>query len=159
MKVKVVKRKSATNRLLKNLGQKHQVKVGHFKDQGEHESGYTYPELMALHSKGYTTIYFGDEVDVPARPVLDVVKFRVNNAPNFFFNGLQHTSRKGFRSEDIKDYLEDVGERIKQEEQEIIGSPSWLISNKPSTIRMKEGRNTPLEDTGDLKSKVDVRVK
>lgn len=159
MKLKIVKTGKTSERLLKKLNNKIGVEVGHFKDQGNHDSGLTYPELMNKHHFRYTTDYLGTEVEVPGRPVLDIVGFKIDSSPNYFFNGIQDILNRKFTKVSVKEFLGDVGERVQREEQDIIGDASEIRANSATTIRLKQGRNTPLEDTGDLKSKVDVRVK
>lgn len=139
------------------MGRNYKVQVGHFKDQGEHYSGMSYPELMEFHHRG-TGVGPGE---VPARPVLTFVGESVDNTT---FRPMQDVFRSRYTLKAILEALTDIGENIKDIEQDIIGSSPPLKANAPRTliIRYQEGRgteNSPLEDTGDLKDNVEVRIK
>ena len=125
------------------------VEVGHFKEQGQHYSGYTYPNLMRLHAAG--------ELDkFPARPLLKVVKFQLSSETKkeSFRRYLDAWSKAIGSQTSTTKLLTDIGEHVARFEKSLFGVPSVHISsNAPSTIAQK-GKNTPLEDLGDLKGKV-----
>jgi hypothetical protein len=124
------------------------VEVGHFSSQGKHASGFTYPELMAIHHAG------NPETDLPARPVLDILFFRRRKltAPVLRRAFKLWKGRKPGNGSDGM-LLDDIGKFFREEEQKIFGSPSLV----PNAVPPKESNN-PLVDTGDLKSKVAYRT-
>lgn len=155
MQAKIVKKGNQTNKLLKELNQKSKVHVGHYNDQGEHYSGLTYPDLMKLH-------HFGTGAgrgQIPARPVLSILGFRVNNNIRKVFFGVSEVFKKGSYSSNVLKYLTKVGNVMQRMERDIFGDTSTLASNSSTTVTLKQGRNQPLVDTEDLRNKIEVRIK
>lgn len=137
------------------MNQNLKVEVGHFEENGRHYSGYTYPELMQLHHYGTGN----GPGDIPARPVLTYVGIEVDKNVKKVFKDLKTIFSKPYSQKQVRDFLQVSGEKIKEIEQDIIGSTPPLVSNSGMTISLKNGRDTPLEDSGDLKDKVEVKVK
>lgn len=155
MKAKIVKKGKQTEKLLKKLNLKSSVQVGHFQDQGQHYSEMSYPELMKLHHVGTGT----GPGEIPARPILDILDFRVAQNKRKAFFGVKTVFKEADYKYSVRKYLLKVGERLRKMERAIFGDTAALAGNKPKTISMKQGKNTPLIDTGDLKSKIEVRFK
>lgn len=134
------------------MGNKICVEIGHFEDQGKHYSGYSYPELMAFHNKedGFENSH------VPPRPILDITKFRVDNATGEVFTGLDKVFASGLSKRSLKSYMKLIGKRIKDIEQDVFGTHE-LPANAEVTIVLK-GSDKPMIDQGDLKNKVEVRL-
>lgn len=131
---------------------KDKVEVGHFEEQGEHHSGLTYVELMAYHHRG------NPEQNLPARPVLDILRFRLRNLENPRIKSiarewLTNINRQG----STEQMLLQLAKVIAKEEQKIFGDTSALIRNSPLTIALK-GSNNPLIERGDLKEAVSYRT-
>lgn len=120
------------------------VKVGHFNSQGKHDSGMTYPELMALHHTG------NPEANLPPRMVLAILfnKFRKLQAPEIRRAFKSWGNRKKGENSD-RMLLNDIGSFLRDEEKKIFGSNVLA----PNAVPPKN-RNNPLIETGDLKSKV-----
>jgi hypothetical protein len=148
LKVKLVKKGSQFKKLIQQIHRlnNESVEIGHFKSQGEHESGFTYPELMALHHRG------NPETPLPPRPVLAILFFRFRKlktkAPAIDRAFKAWGKRKSGDSSD-KILLNDIGEFFREEEKKIFGSSTLA----PNAVPPK-AFNNPLIDTGDLKSKV-----
>ena len=155
MKARIVKKGNQTDKLLKELNQQTKVHVGHYNDQGEHYSGMTYPDLMKLHHNGTGA----GRGEIPARPVLDILAFRVNNNIRKVFFGVSNVFKKGTYSANVIKYLTKVGSVLKGMERDVFGDTSALTSNRPKTVSLKQGRDQPLVDTEDLRNKIEVRIK
>lgn len=123
------------------------VEVGHFKSQGKHSSGFTYAELMSIHHNGGNP---SGRAPLPPRPVLDLLFFRNQNLTDPAFK----TAFKAWGSRTLGErsnaiLLEDIGLVLREKEKAVFGSTALA----PNAVPPKR-RNTPLVDTGDLKSKV-----
>ena len=153
-RVKVKRNKKTFNKLLKDVNQDVAVAVGHFQDQGTHPSGYTYPELMAFHSKEVGGF---DNQHVPARHILEITKFRVTQNKSTVFKGLVSVfSEEKDLTAALKSYFASLGNKIKAIEYNVFGD-SELPANSDVTIALK-GSALPMIETGELRSKIDVRV-
>lgn len=150
LNIKVKKTGNMFEKLTKGISDLNNEKVqsGHFEEQGEHYSGHTYPELMALHHNPE-----GNGFDFPPRPVLDILFHRNENLDNPQIKTILNKYRKLEPNEaNNKLLLEELGKYLVKQEKEIFGS-SALAPNAQSTIDQK-GKNSPLVDTGSLRDKV-----
>ncbi|MGX9869048.1 hypothetical protein [Enterobacter mori] len=134
---------------VKALGKK-QCSVGYFADQGTHSgSNMSYPELMFLqevhgvrslsglvHRRLFENTAIRHRADI-RNNIRSSLKRSLMTDPNVVFTSfgkeVQGLLRKGF------------------------GDTGLLPSNAPATIARK-GKNSPLVDTGELKSKLTYRV-
>lgn len=122
------------------------VEVGHFAVQGFHHSGFTYPELMAIHHRGSNPD--GSSPVVP-RPLLDILwaKYRHLNDRGLKAAFTRFNKRPPSGASNKK-LLDDIGKRIAKLEKGMFGDPSSLpVTNNPS----------PLVQIGDLKNAVSYR--
>lgn len=118
------------------------VDIGHFEESGQHYSGFTFPELMKLHHKGYE--------GVPARPVLEYLfhnHLNILDHPDVLRAMKRYTDSK-MTEKDLTTMLKAVGRAMAMEEVDIFGSNA-LVRNSRSTIRIK-GEDAPLVHTQDL---------
>lgn len=155
MKGRIQKRGNQSTKLLKHLGKKQKVSVGHFEDGSRHHSGYTFPELMQLHHVGTGE----GKGEIPARPVLSILAYRVDQNPRKVFTGIKAIFKSNQYTQSVEVYLKKVGARLKTMERSIFGDSSVLTPNKPLTLSHKQGRNTPLVDTKSLRDNIKVRFK
>lgn len=124
------------------------VSVGHFESQGLHSSGKSYVNLMKEH-------HTGDEI-TPPRPVLTILNFRLRG----YLSSSEAKSLLKRWAKDPKNidlFLSSLGKKIAQQEKQIFGNNTELASNAPLTQKLK-GRDSPLVDTGELRSKVAYRT-
>ena len=146
--IKIKRTGDSFKKLSKSLQKTNKTKVdiGYFAEQGIHQpSGRPYPEQMAL-------LEFGDE-DIPPRPVFRITSLR--SPPN----KLQRT-RKILRAwaasltkkVNVNTTLDRFGSLYSEKIKNIFGKSPPLTRSADLTIFLKGGRNTPLIDTGDLKS-------
>lgn len=143
---KLKKKGNQLEKLLKQVRNlnKESVQVGHFRESGKHPSGFTYPELMAIHHAG------NPETNLPARPVLDILFFRNRRlTANAIDMAFKAWGKRKLNASSNKKLLSDLGMYIRDEEKKIFGS-SVLA---PNAVPPKSF-NSPLVDTGELKSKV-----
>lgn len=114
------------------------VEVGWFKEQGQHYSGLSYPDLAKVHRNG---------VQVPKRDVLGLLLFlhSPKNDPK-----VKSLLRKWLRKREFtaKDLFLALGRRERRLLMSVFGHPQLGITNNP----------TPLVDTGDWKSKTVFKV-
>ena len=153
MEVKVQKNRNRLQELVKGLQKldKDFVEVGHFKEQGTHYSGFSYPKLMEIHHNGGNT---AGSSPLPPRPVLDILFFRNRNLTDMMFKRAFKAwggRTLGTRSNGI--LLEDLGKVLQDKERKIFGSSDLA----PNAVPPKN-RNEPLVATGDLRSKVAYRT-
>lgn len=152
--MKIKKKGKQVDQLLKKLEavQGLNVSIGHFEEDGPHYSGYTYPELMALHHNGVNTGDSLTNAHITPRPVMDFVVREVEGDVNKYFDPIE----KALVDFNFNQAFDQIGENIVELEKSIIGSSPPLDRVKPTTLalRKQSKENTPLEDTGSLKSKV-----
>lgn len=129
------------------------VEVGHFKEQGQHsDTDLTYAELMAIHHNPV-----GNGLNWPPRPVLDILFFKNKNLDSPEIKAILGRFRKKEPTPvNIAWLLKEIGQALGKKEKAIFGS-GFLAPNSPITIA-KKGRNSPLIDTGELRSKVAYRT-
>jgi hypothetical protein len=154
IKLKVKKKGNQLERLVKSLHglNGETVQVGHFSEQGKHYSGYTYPELMALHHNPRANGF-----DFPPRPVLDILFAKNLNLDSQGIKRILSQYRKMELNENANNFLLDsIGKYLREQEKKIFGS-SELAPNAESTQEQK-GKNSPLIDTGDLRRKTAYRT-
>lgn len=135
-------------RLLK--ANKEHVSIGHFEESGIHYSGFTFPELMKLHHKGYE--------GVPARPVLEHLfqnHLKILNHPDVM-RAMKLYADSRMTEKDLTRMLQAVGRAMADEEVDIFGS-SMLASNRASTRANKGGDDTPLVHTQELVEEVSYK--
>lgn len=124
------------------------VEAGHFDEQGTHYSGYTFPELMALHHNPE-----GNGFDAPPRPVLDILFHRFEKLDSLKIKRVLANYRKMAPTpSNNKKLLSELGRLLVREEKSIFGSDD-LAPNADYTVRQK-GFDAPLVDTSSLKRKV-----
>ena len=134
-------------RLLK--ANKEHVSIGHFEESGIHYSGFTFPELMKLHHKGYE--------GVPARPVLEHLfqnHLKILNHPDVM-RAMKIYADSRMTERDLTRMLQAVGKAMANEEVEIFGSNA-LVRNHPNTIKNK-GEDAPLVHTQELVEEVSYK--
>ena len=134
-------------RLLK--ANKEHVEIGHFEESGMHYSGFTFPELMKLHHKGYE--------GVAARPVLEHLfqnHLKILNHPDVM-RAMKRYADSRMTEKDLIRMLQAVGRAMAEEEVDIFGS-SMLSSNRQSTINIK-GEDAPLVHTQELVQEVSYK--
>lgn len=153
--MKVVQTGNTIDKLLKSMQTEFEVEVGHFQDQPTHYSGYTNPELMAFHNKDSADDFDNDHV--PSRPILDITKFRVDEDIKRVLSGVEKLYTKPTRG-NVKSYMQSVGKKIQLIEQDVFAKPP-LTKNSEYTVALKDGRDTPMVDSGDLMGAIEVRVK
>ena len=144
------------NKLKKNLQElmklhKQKVEVGHFQEQGNHsEAGISYVALMKKHHTGYEF----DGNSVPARPIRDVLGFKLMG------NSYKATIKKYFMDwgrvpntfNSRMLLLNGIGKDMRETEKDIFGTHSSKIpANAELTIALKDGRDTPMVDSGELR--------
>ena len=153
LKISVQKKGNSLQKLVKNF---HKidgefVETGHFKEQGKHYSGLTYPELMSVHHNGGNP---SGNAPLPPRPVLDLLHFRNQNLSDPKIKGYIRDWRKRPLSEaSNKILLDQIGRILAIREKRIFGSPTLASNAVPP-----KDRNQPLVETGDLKSKVSYKT-
>lgn len=151
MSIKVKRVGKGLNAIVDQLSklQGQSIEVGHFKEQGLHKSGFSFPELMAFHHNGGTPT--GDAYVVP-RPLLDLFfeKHRHSMFNDRVIKAAFTRWKKRTPSEESnKKLLADIGRRIAKLEKDAFGDPSLLpVTNNP----------TPLVDTGELRNAVAFRT-
>lgn len=129
---------------------KQKVEVGHFQEQGNHsQTGISYVNMMKMHHTGYEF----DGKTVPSRMVLTVLGISIGGNLKGVIKS--HFLKWGkvpntFNSRML--LLNGIGKDLREAEKSIFGIPSQFIPmNAPMTVRFKEGRNTPLVDSGELR--------
>lgn len=123
------------------------VEVGHFKSQNKHPSGFSYPELMAIHHNGGNP---SGNAPLPPRPVLDLLFFKNQNLSDPAFKAAFRAWGKRTLSDRSNDILlEDIGKILQKKEKAIFGSAALA----PNAVPPKD-RNDPLVNTGKLRDKV-----
>ena len=155
LNVKVVQRKGTTRKKIEELINKKNdfVEIGHFEAQGTHPTiGRSYVDLMKLHHNGGT---IRSNVPNPPRPVMHILNFK---AEKVLMSPQLRKEGEALLKSGAKDPLIIVGKRLAAVEKSIFGDPSLLTSNAESTIAAKHGADTPLVETGELRSKVAYRT-
>ena len=163
LKRRLIKKGNTLDKLAKQIHtiNGESVEVGHYETQGLHPSGFTYPELMAIHHTG------NPEDNLPARPVLSILAFRMFSPNRVKDPVIRRAITKWLKgpiapSSNIN-MLNSIGRELVRKEKAIFGS-GVLVKNAPRTISIK-GSNSPLIDTGDLrdhtsyKTSIDDKVK
>lgn len=130
--------------------------IGFFEEQGLHESDLSYAQLMTILERGRR------DKHIPPRPIFKNAAFKNPPSKNSSIKGIikQHLS-KLHEGAAIVSTLKKIGEIYKSEISRQFGKPSGVnIGNASRTIALKKVSkgNTPLVDTGDLKSKLKVKV-
>jgi hypothetical protein len=134
------------------------VEVGHFQEQGQHYSGFTYPELMALHHYGHEAKNGAGEK--PPRPLLDHVFFsnyRLNDPA--FRSAFNAWSRRMPSEASNSKLLDDIGKIIATKEKNMFGKSPPLAPMAGNIMKeeQQEG-NDPLIDTGSLRDAVSFKT-
>lgn len=134
-------------RLLK--ANKEHVEIGHFEESGMHYSGFTFPELMKLHHKGYE--------GVAARPVLEhLFQNHLKILSHLdVMRAMKRYADSRMTEKDLTSMLQAVGRAMADEEVDIFGS-SMLASNRQGTINIK-GEDAPLVHTQELVQEVSYK--
>ncbi len=138
------------NRLAKQNNKN--VSIGHFAEQGIHPgSEITYVELMQLHHTGNRANR------IPVRDILGIL-FRHNTElvkkDRVIRKAINAFMMSQMTDADADILLDAVGKRMAKKEKDIFGKTPPLAPNSKLTQSLKGGRNTPMVDTGELKSKV-----
>lgn len=125
-----------------------EIVAGILKDAGNDSKGTPYVDIAIYNEYGTKNI--------PSRPAVRI-------AADENGNKWQDTAKSGICNiidgKGSKNAVcEKVGEQMKKDIQSIFGDKSKLKPNAPATVKKKKGRNTPLIDTGKLRSKVNWRV-
>lgn len=124
--------------------------VGFFADQGQHKSGMNYPTLMWLQEVHGVSSSSG----LIHRRLFEKTMMIYRQA---IVNNIRLSMKRNLLSNPRQVY-HDAGEDIRKHLLSGFGDTAILQSNMPSTIA-KKGFNSPLIETGDLKSKLTYRVK
>ena len=135
------------------------TKVGYFQEQGDHYSGMTYPELVAMHSSGVPS------KNIPARPIFEIAYMSYDLKKSTIKNDLKkYLSSIGKSSAPIK--VEQIGinfvNSFSQHMIPIFGDTSKLKPNTPYTQHLKTlagvEANNPLVWTGDLRDNLSYKL-
>lgn len=158
MKARVVKTNNQLDKMIADLMQVdgQDVQVGHFASQGLHSKiGLPYPQLMRKHHAGYTWVKpGGQEREVPPRPVLDILGFKLGGFKNPKLRLMMKLwGKMNFSPAATKLMMNEIGKTIAKMEKKIFGDTSLLEPNHPLTIN-KKGFDAPLIETSELKDKV-----
>ncbi len=153
IKTRVRRRGKEANRIATQLNSLNNasVSVGHYQEQGKHHSGFSYPELMAIHHNGGNP---SGNAPLPPRPVLDILKFRNQKLSDPLFK--KAVKAWGMRTPSPSSnaiLLDEIGKILRAKEKAIFGSSALA----PNAVPPKSS-NTPLVDTGQLRSKVAYRT-
>ncbi len=154
-------KKSNMDKLEKRLKAlaKMKTKVGYFQEQGEHYSGMTYPELVALHSSGVPS------KNIPARPIFEIAYMSYDvNKSTIKKDLTKYLSKIGRSTSPIK--VTTIGKNFvnsfSQHMLPIFGDTSKLKSNSPYTQHLKTQAgvepNNPLVWTGDLRDNLSYKL-
>ncbi len=158
MKARVIKTGNQLDKMVADLMQidGENVQVGHFAEQGMHSTiGLPYAALMRKHAAGYTWKKpNGQERDVPPRPVLDILGFKLQGFKNPKIRLLLRLwSKMNFSPAATKLMMNEIGKIIAKMEKKIFGDTALLAPNHPLTIN-KKGFDAPLIETSELRDKV-----
>lgn len=152
MKMTMTAKVDFRDKLLSKLKKIHQesVSVGYFQEQGEHYSGMTYPELMAV-------LEFGTKDGrIPPRLMKHKVAYFFNppasnkvikNSLSDYFKVRSNTS--------ITQTFTKIAEEYRHSMWQLFGN--IRPSNADVTIRLK-GFNSPYIDTGDLNRNLSYKL-
>lgn len=156
MKVKVVKKGNDLEKLLKQIKDLDDefVEVGHFLEQGQHPTAkMSYPSLMRLH---HTGAHLKSGAEIPPRPVLSILDFRLKGSSSFIKDAVLSWSKKKATRESGTALLNMVGEAVASMEKDIFGDTGSLEKNSDNTTKRVgvAGPDAPLIDTGSLQGKV-----
>lgn len=122
------------------------VKAGHFKEAGNHWSGYSFAELMEMHEVGMG--------DLPSRPVYLMAGILLSeNIVSEVGGDIKDFIGKGETSA-----LDKVGEFMQDEIKSVFGDLSMLREKAPSTKKRSKSPDTPLVETGELRDAVRYKV-
>lgn len=152
IKAKIVQRgdklKKARGRLKRDS--KREVQIGYFQEQGTHSSGYTFPELMAIHE-------FGLLDTTPVRDVFQITAASIKPGQN---KDVKSSVRRFLKDivngKGVEDNLLDSGEPIREALNSVFGDTSLLQENSERRVREK-GRNEPLVDSGSLRDHLAIK--
>ena len=127
------------------------VSVGFFADQGKHSgSGLAYTNLMYIQEvSGVRT-----KTGLVHRRLFELTAMRHRNE---ILNNLKASIGRNLKN-NPKQILEDFGQDVQAKLCDGFGNSALLPHNAPSTI-VDKGSNSPLVDTGELKSKVTYRLR
>lgn len=153
LKLKLKKKGNKLEKLGKNLKKlnNESVEVGHFASQGKHSTtDLTYVELMAIANLG---------LNGPPRRVLTLLKHKERKLDDSQYNTLmQAWGKSNYGNAANKRLLEGFGSAMAMKEKALFGrvAPATMPANSPTTKKKVGvmGKNAPLVDTGELKSKV-----
>jgi len=148
-RTKVVRKTKNIERLIEKIKKLKlaNVQSGYFIEQGIHTTiDMPYTTLMQTHEFGF---------GVPQRHLrlstLDIVsnsKVNRKELKSFLYSG-----------ESLEDYLNKTGSRITNTAKSLFGVVSSRVpSNAPMTIALKQGRDEPLVDSGELRDKWSFRT-
>lgn len=146
LKVKVTEKSRKVDNFKKSLKQLHKqgVEVGFFAEQGIHStSKLSYPALMEIHEDGH---------GVRSRPAFLITTRKLNLSPKrnkMIKKGLDNWVKAENKRDSLNILLDSIGDYIANELRGVIGNPTELaVTNNP----------TPLDLTGELKSKIAIRI-
>lgn len=158
LRTRLKKNKNLLPKLRKQLEKLRNKKVeyGYFQSQGEHYSGLTYPELMNILEFGSIS---SDRI--PPRMVFTYTYKAnpVSKNKEVQSHLSEYIMSITTRAKDPNPMLRNIASDYIQKTLSLFGHPSQVnVSNKDSTIRQKQGNNTPLVWTGDLAEKMAYRL-
>lgn len=130
---------------------KSKLSVGYFPSNGVHApSEMTYSNLFAILS-------FGSRArNIPPRPILDLTfnlynPIRTNPELKAYLKKYFSSINKKTPPISMSLVIDEIGGDYVQKVRRGFGDTAKLVSNKPAVIASKNGRNTPLIDTGALR--------
>ena len=129
------------------------IDVGYFSDSGQHSTAeMSYSELMAFHEGGGVNQYGHS---VPARPLMSEAVFELEESGkkvmmSEYKNLFGQVGRINFNADAL-------GDKMVVLSRELFGDTYLFEDNAPSTIA-KKGKNSPLEDTGELRDNLGYKT-
>lgn len=122
------------------------VKVGHFAESGEHYSGLSYPDLMAVHHFGRV---------VTPRKIVSLFNIRMKKilTNNNFTVAMKAWAKSNLTKEDSNKLLEAFGSELVNQEKALFGKPDMFMppTNSKKAVGVS-GPTAPLVDRGDLRA-------
>lgn len=141
--------------------QEAEIEVGYFQEQGNHYSGISYPDLIALHANG------SEEMNMPSRDVMGT-SFDIFNADYANEKKLKSNIEKylsNIKSKSAPISVNKLGESwsdsFMDSANAVFGNPLFLAPNSEFTKRLKDlagvDPDKPLVWTGDLQDNLTYR--
>lgn len=129
------------------------VQVGIFSEAGTHpDSGMSYASLMYLQEvKGVRS----KDGYIRRRAFEITSKLHGKQLMNATMQKIKSAYSSGATGEQA---LTVFGKGLADSIKSVFGNPSILPGNALSTLRLKDGRNTPLVDSGELREKIKFKV-